>query len=163
MAELWDAYDVDFNKIENVTLVKGEEVPNGMYHLVCEVIVKHKDGTYLLMKRDPNKALGGKWEMSAGGSAIKGETPIECITRELYEETGIAETHFEDVELITHQGYRTHFAVFKCETGCNKDSIALQKGETVGYKWADRKTVAEMFPASFAFPKLVELALSSDI
>lgn len=46
MAEIWDAYDNAFNKIENVTLVRGESIPDGMYHLVGEVIVKHIDGTY---------------------------------------------------------------------------------------------------------------------
>ena len=42
MAELWDAYDKKFNKIENTTLVRGETIPDGIYHLVSEVIVKHK-------------------------------------------------------------------------------------------------------------------------
>ena len=47
----------DFNKIDNVTLVRGENIPDGMYHLVGEIIVKHKDGTYLLMQRDYKKHL----------------------------------------------------------------------------------------------------------
>ena len=38
-----------------------------MYHLVCEVIVKHTDGTYLLMQRDKNKHYGEYWEATAGG------------------------------------------------------------------------------------------------
>lgn len=46
MAELWDAYDKKFNKIENTTLVRGETIPDGIYHLVSEVIVKHTDGSY---------------------------------------------------------------------------------------------------------------------
>ena len=49
MAEIWDAYDKEFNKIDNVTLVRGENIPDGMYHLVGEIIVKHKDGTYKKM------------------------------------------------------------------------------------------------------------------
>lgn len=47
--ELWDAYDRELNKL-GVTLVRGEEVPDGMYHLVSEVIVKHTDGEFLLMQ-----------------------------------------------------------------------------------------------------------------
>ena len=72
MVEIWDAYDKQFNKIENVILERGKAVPDGMYHLVCEIIVKHNDGTYLLMQRDFNKHLGGMWELTAGGSALKG-------------------------------------------------------------------------------------------
>ena len=42
--EIWDAYDEKLNKIEGMTLVRGEEVPDGVFHLVCEIIVKHADG-----------------------------------------------------------------------------------------------------------------------
>ena len=50
MVEIWDAYDNQFHKIENMKLVRGKPIPNGVYHLVCEIIVKHTDGTYLLMQ-----------------------------------------------------------------------------------------------------------------
>jgi len=40
--------------------------------------VKHIDGSYLIMQRDYGKHYGGKWELTAGGSALKGEKPIEC-------------------------------------------------------------------------------------
>lgn len=39
--ELWDAYDRDFKKIQGVTLVRGEVIPEGFFHLVCEIIVRH--------------------------------------------------------------------------------------------------------------------------
>ena len=87
--EYWDAYDKDLNKIDGITLVRGEPIPENVYHLVCETVVKHVDGTYLLMQRDFNKHLGGLWELTAGGSALSGETPLECAVRELMEETGI--------------------------------------------------------------------------
>ena len=45
--ELWDAYNADHEKIEGAVLVRGEDdtFPDGMYHLVCEVLVRHVDGT----------------------------------------------------------------------------------------------------------------------
>ena len=89
MAELWDAYDKKFNKIENTTLVRGEAIPDGIYHLVSEVIVKHTDGSYLLMQRDLRKHHGGEWEVTAGGSALQGENGLVAAIRELKEETGI--------------------------------------------------------------------------
>ena len=87
--ELWDAYDRDFKKIQGVTLVRGEVIPEGFFHLVCEIIVRHIDGSYLIMQRDKRKHLGGMWEATAGGSALQGEEPAICAARELYEETGI--------------------------------------------------------------------------
>lgn len=64
-----------------------QTIDDGMYHLVGEVIVKHIDGTYLIMQRDFKKHYGGMWELTAGGSALLGETPLECAVRELREET----------------------------------------------------------------------------
>lgn len=49
--ELWDAYDRHGNKLPGVTLRRGEPVPEGMYHLVSEVLVRHTDGSFLLMRR----------------------------------------------------------------------------------------------------------------
>ena len=55
--ELWDAYDENLRKIDGMTLICGEKVPDGVFHLVSEIIVRHADGTYLLMQRDPRKHL----------------------------------------------------------------------------------------------------------
>ena len=66
LMEKWDAYDINFNKIDSVILVRGEPIPEGLFHLVCEIIVRHDDGNYLLMQRDQRKHLGGMWEATAG-------------------------------------------------------------------------------------------------
>ena len=107
MAEIWDAYDKNFNKINNVTLVRGEPIPDGIFHLVCEIIVKHIDGSYLLMQRDLRKHLGGKWELTAGGSALKDETPLECAIRELHEETGIKIDNLLEIQRIVHKNHQS--------------------------------------------------------
>ena len=31
--------------------------------MVCEIIVRHIDGSYLIMQRDKRKHLGGMWEL----------------------------------------------------------------------------------------------------
>lgn len=134
--ELWDAYDRDLNIVDGVTLVRGEPIPEGLYHLVCDIIVRHVDGTYLLMQRDTRKSYGGMWEATAGGSALQGETPLECAFRELYEETGIKAEHLEEIERdINH---RTIYVAFLCVTDCQKDSIVLQPGETMAYRWVSK-------------------------
>ena len=56
--ETWDAYDKDFNKVHNATLIRGEAIPEGLFHLVCDIIVKHTDESYLLMQRDRCKQFG---------------------------------------------------------------------------------------------------------
>ena len=138
--ELWDAYDINLNKIKDKTLIRGEAVPDGMYHLVCEVIVKHTDGTYLLMQRDKNKHHGEYWEATAGGSALQGENPLECAIRELREETGINETNLVELGRVVHSIYVDYIVI----TDWDKSNIILQQGETQDYKWVDKDTLKNM-------------------
>lgn len=133
--EVWDAYDEKLNKIEGMTLVRGEEVPDGVFHLVCEIIVKHTDGTYLLMQRDPGKHLDGMWEATAGGSALQGEDPMSCALRELSEETGIKADKLTEVGRVLHHLHKSIYVDYLCETDADKTSVVLQEGETSAYKW----------------------------
>lgn len=142
--ELWDAYDEKLNKIEGMTLVRGEEVPDGVFHLVCEIIVRHADGTYLLMQRDHRKHLGGMWEATAGESALQGEDPIICALRELSEETGIKADKLTEVGRVLHHLHRSIYVDYLCETDVDKDSIVLQVGETSGYKWVTAEELRSM-------------------
>lgn len=141
MSEIWDAYDNEFNRIDNVTLERGQEVPNGVYHLVSEIVVKHTDGTFLLMQRDFGKHLGGMWELTAGGSALQGESPITCAIRELKEETGIEATALIELDRIVHEPHRSLYVEFLHMTDCRKDSVKLQEGETIAYQWVTREEI----------------------
>ena len=140
--ELWDAYDENFNKISDMTLIRGEPIPEGLFHLVCEIIVKHIDSSYLLMRRDKRKHFGGMWEATAGGSALCGETPLECAVRELWEETGIKSDNL--IEIGQVKSVNTFYVEFLCVTNCKKDSIILQDGETIAYKWVNRDELISM-------------------
>ena len=57
-----------------------------MVVVTCAII--EKDGKILLARRAPGKSLGGKWEFP-GGKVKNGESPEECLKRELEEEFGI--------------------------------------------------------------------------
>lgn len=140
--ELWDAYDKDFNRIPDTALIRGEAIPEGLYHLVSEVIVRHTDGSWLLMLRDSRKHFGGMWEATAGGSALQGESPIDCAKRELREETGIISD--DPVEVGQVRGRDTFYFEFLCVTDCEKDCVTLQDGETAAYKWVSRDELLSM-------------------
>lgn len=145
--ELWDAYDKDFNKIKNRTLIRGERIPEGLFHLVCDILVKHTDGTYLLMQRDKRKHFGGMWEATAGGSALQNESPLDCAVRELREETGIDSNDLIEVGQVTTND--TIYVEFLCVTNCVKDSVTLQAGETIAYKWVSRDELIAMKKRKF--------------
>lgn len=138
-SELWDAYDVNFQKIEGVTLTRGQDIPEGMFHLVSDIVVQHTDGTFLLMQRDPRKPYGSMWELSAGGSAQKGEDPLTCAIRELREESGIVAGDLRVLKKIAHVNHQTLFVEYLCITDVDKNSITLQDGENVAYKWVTKE------------------------
>lgn len=133
--ELWDAYTRNGVKTGGV-LVRGQRMWPGIYHLVCEVLVRHVDGSYLCMIRSrekPNYPLYP--ECTAGGSVLMGESPLECIRRELREETGIECDEFEQVNVTVREIYSTIFHSYICTVDCPKDAITMQEGETEDYRW----------------------------
>lgn len=133
--EIWDGYRAD-GTLAGVDLLRGEKVPEGLYHLVCEIIVEHRDGSILAMRRDPRKPNHpGAWETTAGGSALKGEGPMECALRELWEETGIRAENLELLDREVSEPARSIFYMYRAETDCDKASVRLQAGETVAFRW----------------------------
>lgn len=144
MIEKWDAYDENFTRVANVELIRGEHIPQGLFHLVCDVIVKHQDGTYLLMRRDLKKKHGGMWEASAGGSALKGEEPLDCAKRELWEETGIVAENITEIGREIRADCASIYVEFLCVVDGDKHSIRFQEGETIDYRWVTLEEFQKM-------------------
>jgi 8-oxo-dGTP pyrophosphatase MutT (NUDIX family) len=141
--ELWDAYKAD-GTLAGSTLVRGEKIPGGLRHAVAEVFVLHKDDSILLMQRDKNKpGYPGYWESGAGGAVLKGENFELGARRELLEETGIIAG---ELELIYKEVTdNTIFKGYLCRTNVAKDSVQLQEGETIDYKWVTKQEFREIF------------------
>ena len=142
--ELWDAYDEKLNKIEGVTLIRGETIPEGMFHLVSEIFVRHVDGEILLMQRDLKKHFGGMWEATAGGSAIQGDSALLCAKRELYEETGIICNDLIELGIVVSKKHKTIYVEFLAIVDCDKNNITLQEGETIAFKWISQDDLFKM-------------------
>lgn len=144
--ELWDAYDETGKKL-GFDLVRGQQIPDGVYHLVCEVVVRRTDGDYLLMQRSWEKEVSpGKWEIGAGGSAMKGEDALTGACRELLEETGIEAA--EGLRELYHTVHHKHHAIYQgylLVTDWPREEIVLQAGETIGYKWLSREEFLDFY------------------
>lgn len=143
-SEAWDVYDSDGQKIEGEYLLRCDKVPAGKFHLVVSVMLKHTDGTYLLMQRDFEKSNGGKWDFTAIGSAKAGESAEQAAKRELAEETGITCAELHEIDRAVRDGFHMIIIDFFGVTDCEKDSVVLQKGETVAYKWVTREELEKM-------------------
>lgn len=141
--EIWDAYCKN-GKPAGCDLIRGETVPNGLFHLVSEIIVRHADGSFLAMQRDYSKKhYGGFWEVSAGGAVLKGENSFDGAVRELLEETGISCNNLKRIYNILSDKYPCIYCGYVCTVDCDKNAVKLQKGETTAYKWVESRHIID--------------------
>ena len=86
--ELWDLY-TENREPTGRTHIRGEELPEGFYHLVVHVWVKNSRGEYLISQRSASRpAWPLMWE-TVGGSALAGEDSLAAAIREAKEEVGL--------------------------------------------------------------------------
>ena len=144
--EIWDLYDEQGRKTgETWERGRMREIPEGRYHLVCDVLIRHRDGEFLLTLRDPGKDVyPGCLEASAGGSALSGETPEEAARREMQEETGLTAGRLELIGTTRKPQSRSVIYAYLAVVDCEKDSVRLQERETVDYRWVDAPTFLRM-------------------
>ena len=144
--ETWDLYDEQGRKTgETWERSRAREIPEGRYHIVCDILIRHQDGEFLLTLRDPDKDIyPGCLEASAGGSALAGETPEEAARREMLEETGLIADRLELIGTTVRPHSYSIIYAYLAIVNCEKDSVRLQPGETVGYQWVDAPTFLRM-------------------
>lgn len=152
--ETWDLYTED-GGYTGMTMTRGEKVPAGYFHMVCDVLIRHRDGDYLLMLRSPEKKVyPGRWESSCGGSALAGEDALTAARRELREETGIVCEELEEISYTVNKLFSSIHYSFLGITDCPKDSIALQPGETAGYRWVSEEEFREFAAGDGMIPSV---------
>ena len=71
-----------------------------MTTVTCAII--EKEGKILIARRAEDQKLAGKWEFP-GGKVEDGESPEECLKRELEEEFGIQAEVGESITSKKHQ------------------------------------------------------------
>ena len=117
------------------THLRGTTWHRGEYGLVACVWVYDGHGKLLLTKRAPEKSFPGTWENS-GGAVRAGETSLQAVVRELYEETGIRAGE-EDFELLaTGRDGNTHYDYYCLKNNTPLSEIVLLPGETDDVQWA---------------------------
>ena len=143
--EIWDILDSE-GKQTGRTMVKGEEkVPEGFYHLGADVWLKNSANKILIQKRSHQKKLSPNvWAMT-GGSVIKGETSIETIEREAFEELGV-QLNIKDAKRLTR--FRTGNVwvdTYFLKQDIDLSQIIMQKEEVSEVKWATYEEIEEIY------------------
>lgn len=138
--ELWDIYDEDRLCTGDTVERGGRELGEGEYHLVVQVCLFSSKGELLIQRRAKTHGnYGGLWDLSAGGSALAGETARQAAARELKEELGV-EAVFPRPILTVSTG-EVFDDIFLIRKDVPLSSLVLQKEEVSEAKWAGKEEV----------------------
>ncbi len=98
----------------------------------CVLCYIEKDGKYLMLNRNKKKndVNGGKW-IGVGGKFEEGESPDECLLREVREETGYTLTSYSFRGVVTFVSdiYETEYMYLYTADGFYGNEIICDEGE----------------------------------
>lgn len=142
--EWWDIYTRDREKTGR-THRRGDKMKEGEYHLVVHVCIFNSSNQLLIQQRQPfKKGWPNMWDLSAGGSAVTGDSSSRAAERETYEELGIR---------LDLSGKRPNFTVnfsdgfddyYIVEKDVAISDMCLQEEEVSRVRWAGREEVLRM-------------------
>lgn len=141
LMEVWDLYDRNRCRLKE-TMVRGEPVPAGCYHLVVHVCLFNKKGELLIQKRHPDKkGWPGLWDISVGGSAVAGDDSRSAAERETLEEVGIEIDLSEIAPRLTVSGANSIDDYYMVLYDAPLSAFTPQPEEVTELQWVDKKTL----------------------
>lgn len=139
--EVWDIYDV-FRRPTGRTMLRGQKVQEGDYHMVVHVIIFNSKGQMLIQQRQScKKSFPDAWDISVGGCAIQGESSQQAAMREVREELGLAIDLSQtppDMTLAFPGGFDDMYIV---EMELEPVKLRLQEEEVQAVRWAEREEI----------------------
>jgi isopentenyldiphosphate isomerase len=150
--EIWDIYDKNRVKTGR-THVRGEKLAEGDFHIVVFIAVFNSAGQMLIQQRQPFKeGWSGFWDITAGGSAISGDTGQQAASRELFEEVGIK---------VDFSGTNPHFTIYAetcfCDFYLHREDVDIEKldlgrDEVAQVKWVTKQEIFDMMEEGIFVP-----------
>ena len=133
--QLWDAYRRDGSR-GGIDLTPGEPIPEDLYHAVVEVTVRHRDGSFLLVRRaEEDQIYPNQWLPGTVGDVVKDETFAMAARRQLHSDTSIESIQVEPMYRVLDHETNTLYVGFLHTTGAVKDSLTLKDGVVAEYQW----------------------------
>ncbi len=141
--EKWDLLDSAGRPLGQ-TLVRGERLRPGQYHLVVHIWVENAQGHLLIQKRAPHlKLMPDTWAVT-GGSAVAGEDSVTAAARELLEELGVR-ARPSDLHLLGRLRRRNSLCdLWLLRRDIPLSALRLQKEEVADARWVSREQLMEM-------------------
>lgn len=139
-----DLYDKN-RKLTGETIFKGEQIPKDRYIIVVLVYIQNSEGKFLIQKRSERK--NGKYA-TTGGHAKSGESSIQGIITEVYEEIGL-ELNSDDLKLY-FSGRSDEERVFWDDYYIKMDvkdisKLQLQEDEVSSIEWLTEDEIKQLY------------------
>ena len=141
--ELWDLYN-ERRELTGRDHVRGEEVPQGCYHLVVHIWLQNSKGEFLITKRSPNKGFPNMWEPT-GGSALAGDDSLSAALREVREETGLVADPEKGRCVLSFLRDDNFLDVWLFRQDFDLADVVLLEGETCDKMYATMDQILEMY------------------
>jgi 8-oxo-dGTP diphosphatase len=135
MQELWQMYNKNKEPLDQY-LRRGEQIPDGMYHLCVEVWTINRNSEVLLTQRNKDKTTFPLYWEATGGAVQNNETSKDAAIRELQEEVGLAVVNDRLYYLGDFRGDNWFMDSFVyLLPGDPHPAISLQPEEVSAAKW----------------------------
>lgn len=142
--ELWDIYTKDREKTGRLHS-RGSKMKDGEYHMVVHVCIFNSKNQLLIQRRQPSKkGWPNMWDITVGGSALRGESSCQAAEREVFEEIGLKldlSGARPDFTINFEDGFDDYYLL---EREVNIDELHLQTEEVQAVRWADKEEVLQM-------------------
>lgn len=141
--EIWDILDGEGKKTGK-TIIRGQELKDGDYHLVVHIWILNDKGEFLIQRRAEHlRLLPGLWA-ATGGSAVAGEDGKTAAIREVKEELGI-DVDTENMIKLKTMKRRNNFAeIWLVKQNILLRDVHLQAEEVSGAKWVTKEELENM-------------------
>ena len=112
--------------------------------IVSTLCYLERDGQYLMLLRNKKKndVNEGKW-IAPGGKAEAGESPEECVSREVYEETGLSvhKLRMRGILTFSSEGWEDEYIFVFTSDSFSGELIECDEGRL---EWIDKKEIPSL-------------------
>ena len=152
--ELWDIYDINRIKTgRTVVRGKNEILNEGEFRIVVFIAVFNSEGQMLIQQRQPFKeGWPGFWDITAGGSAVSGDTSRQAAIRELFEEVGITADFSDCLPCFTINVSNAFCDFYLHREDVDINSLQLGYDEVAQVKWATKQEIYDMMESGIFAP-----------
>jgi len=144
MAEKWALFDINRLPLHEYAN-RGEDFPNGKFHIVIHACIFNSKGEMLIQHRQPFKeGWSNRWDVTVGGSAVGDETSSQALIREVEEEIGLKlpkNDYRPSLTMNFQYGFDDFYLI---EMDVDQQTLHLQYEEVQAVKWASYEEVLRM-------------------